>query len=340
MNQALIEKLSVIPGVSGWEAPVREAILAEVGSLCTTHTDNLGNLICFKKGAKTPPKRLMLSAHMDEVGFIITYIHEDGLMSFDAVGGIDSRVVLGKAVVVGEGAHRGVIGTKALHMLSDEEKEKPPKLKDLFIDLGCTTRTQTEALVSIGDRAVFDSTFFSFGDGFIKGKALDDRAGCALLIDLIKEDLPYDCTFVFTTNEETGMAGAGPAAYGVGAEIGIAVESTTAGDIAGVDEDKYVCHIGGGPVISFMDKGTVYDHALYKAGMALAAKLGIPSQTKRGVFGGNEARAVQASAAGVRVMAVSIPTRYLHSPACVMQEQDVTNTYTLLRHLIAEVQEV
>ncbi|MEG2039269.1 MAG: M42 family peptidase [Oscillospiraceae bacterium] len=334
----LIKILSDINGVSGREDTVRKEIIKIIEGHCEYKTDNLGNLICFKKGKKTPKKTLMFSAHMDEVGFIITNINDDGLLGFTNVGGIDSRVVLGRTVIVGDNNITGIIGSKAIHMVTEKEIDTPYKFKDLFIDIGATTKEQTEKLINLGDRATFTPGFIEFGEDFIKNKALDDRAGCALLISLILQDkIEYDTNFVFTVNEETGQAGAGAAAYSLGAEIAVVVETTTAGDVAGVTEDKYVCNLSGGPVISFMDKGTIYDHELYKMSMKLAKKLEIPHQTKRGVYGGNESKSIQTSGKGVRVIAISLPTRYIHSPSCVLCKKDIKDTEILLKAMIKEL---
>lgn len=338
MNSQLMKEISTIGGVSGREDAVREYIIQQIKDHCEYHVDNLGNLICLKKGAAAPKNTVIFSAHMDEVGFIVTYIGDDGLLRFTNIGGIDSRVVVGRSVLVGDKGIRGVIGTKAIHMVTEKEIDKPAKLSDLFIDIGATTKEQAEEAVALADRVTFVPEYLEFGDGFIKNKALDDRAGCALLIEMIqKESLAFDTYFVFTTNEETGQAGAGPAAFGIGADIGIIVETTTAGDVSGASPDRYVCHMGGGPVVSFMDKGTIYDHALYKLGFDVSKKLGIPCQTKQGVFGGNESSDVQAAGKGVRVMAVSMPARYIHSPSCVLKTEDIDNTYKLLTALIEEV---
>ncbi len=341
MNKQLIKELSDLAGVSGKEQLVREYIFEQVKDYCECRTDNLGNLICFKKGDKTPKNTMMFSAHMDEVGFIVTNITESGLLQFTNIGGIDSRVVVGRCVLVGENKVRGIIATKAIHMVSEKEIDSPAKFKDLYIDIGASSRAEALEVVSLADRVTFVPDFREIGTDFIKNKALDDRAGCALLIDMIKtENLPYDTWFVFTTNEETGQAGAGPAAFAIGADIGVIVETTTAGDVSGASEDKYVCHMGGGPVVSFMDKGTIYDHELYKLGFDTAKELGIPCQTKRGVFGGNESRAVQAAGKGVRVMAVSMPARYIHSASCMLKGDDIKNTYKLLAALPAKLGEL
>lgn len=331
-----IAYLSGLAGVSGDEGAVRAAIIELLDGCCTLHTDPLGNLIAHKKGRKTPSKRLLFSAHMDEVGFIVTHIEENGLLRFAAVGGIDSRVVFGKSVLVGEQCLPGVIGAKALHQLSDQEKETPPKLDELYIDIGAESRKQAEKFVLPGDRVIFDSPFLRFGNGKILAKALDDRAGCALLVHLAKSDLPYDCTFSFTVQEETGCTGGVTAGYTVQPDIAVAVETTTASDIAGVPEDKTVCALGNGPVVSFMDRGTIYDHQLYRLALSAAKEREIPVQTKEGVYGGNESRSLQVAGNGARVIAVSLPCRYLHSPSCVIQQEDVDSTYRLLQALIEE----
>lgn len=332
-----IRTLADIPGVSGNEGAVRAAIREHLDGACELTEDATGNLIAFKKGHAKPGHKLLFSAHMDEVGFIITHIEASGLLRFAPCGGIDSRVVVGKAVEVGEKRIYGVIGLKAVHQTEQDEVEKPPKLDALYIDIGAESKEQAAEHVAIGDRAVFHALFQQLGGGKIMGRAFDDRAGCALLVHLAKSELAYDCTFSFTVQEETGCTGAATAGYTVNPDIAVAVETTTASDIAGVPSDKVVCRLGAGPVISFMDRGTIYDNALYRLGMDTAKGLGIPAQTKEGVFGGNESRSLQTARGGARVMAVSIPCRYLHSPSTVMQVDDAKNTLRLLEALVGEL---
>jgi len=329
-----IQKLCAIPGVSGCEEQVRYEILKQIEGQCIYKVDALGNILAFKKGKKTPAHTLLLSAHMDEVGLIITYIEDSGLLRFATVGGIDKRVIVGKSVYIGETF--GVIGMKATHMKSAEEKEKTPDLDALFIDIGAKDKEEAETHVSLGDRAVFYSSYCEFGDGFLRGRALDDRVGCALLIELIQSELEYDTHFAFTVQEETGTTGAKTAALQVGAEIGIAVETTTACDIPGVTDDKKVCALKKGPVVSFMDRGTIYDSKLYTRALEVAKENGIACQVKSGIFGGNEARSVQVAGKGARVLAVSVPCRYLHTPSCVVNRFDVDETLKLLSALVAD----
>ncbi len=327
-----IKQLSEIPGVSGCEEQVRYAILNLIEGHCIYKVDALGNVLAFKKGRREPNHKLLLSAHMDEVGLIITYAEEDGLLRFSPVGGIDKRVIVGRSVQIGD--VYGVIGMKALHMRSTEEKDKVVESDKLTIDIGANSREEALAVVSLGDRAVFTSQFAPFGDGFLRGRALDDRAGCALLVELIESELEYDTHFAFTVQEETGTTGAKTAAAQVEPEIAIAVETTTAGDIPGTDPSKTVCGLKKGPVLSFMDKGTIYDRTLYQKALAVAEEKGIPCQIKAGVYGGNEARSVQVAGNGARVLAVSLPCRYLHTPSCVLHESDIRETARLLPALI------
>lgn len=331
----ILSHLSELNGVSGDESNVRDYIISKIKDHCTYSIDPMGNLIAFKQGGKKPAKKLMLSAHMDEVGFIITYIDDNGLASFAPVGGIDSRVVVGKSVTLN--GHHGVIGTKAVHMQNADERDKPVKIDKLYIDIGADTKEEALKHFSVGDRAAWNSSFVEFGEDFIKGKALDDRAGCAMLINLIQSELPYDCYFAFTVNEETGVMGAQTAAYTVNPDIAIIVETTTAADIGGVSKANQVCRLGKGPVVSFMDRGTIYDTPLYKQVRGTAEQQGIPNQTKEGVFGGNESRAIQRIRGGVRVTGISLPCRYLHSPSCVLKKSDIENTEKLLRSLVGEL---
>lgn len=325
----LIKELSILPGPSGMEDLVRDRIIKEIEGHCDYHIDALGNLIAFKKGRQTPKNRTMLAAHMDEVGFIITHIEESGLLRFANVGGIDTRVIVGKRLRVGPNNLLGVIGTKPVHLVKGDERDKMPDPDSFYIDIGAVNKDDALRHVSPGDCAVFDSEFVQFGDGLIKGKALDDRAGCAIMIKMIKSQLEYDTYFAFNVQEEVGCRGAVASAYTIKPDCAIVLEATTAADIAGVASEKEVCCQGDGPVISFMDKGTVYDRALYRMAFEVAREKGIPCQPKRLVAGGNEASAIHKSRAGVRTLSLSMPCRYLHSPACVLRVSDIDATYQL-----------
>ena len=322
-----LKDICIIDGTSGDESAVREYIMKNI-TADKMIVDNLGNLIVFKKGRKMPKNRIMLAAHMDEVGFMITDITDDGFLRFGAVGGVDPRVVLGRGVRFRNGT-LGVVGTKATHQQSADERKKAPDFSDMYIDIGACDKNAAEKLVSRGDTACFDSDFFAFGDGFIKGKAIDDRAGCLIMMDMINSELPYDMWFAFTVQEEVGTRGAKTASFSIQPDIALVLETTTACDIAGVGGDKRVCQLGKGCVISYMDRSTIYDKELYKLAFDTAERLGIPTQTKTVVAGGNDSGAIHVSGGGVRTCALSVPCRYLHSPSCVIKQSDFEATKAL-----------
>lgn len=318
-----LEQLCCLDGVSGREGKIRDYIFSQIKDVAQCRVDALGNLIVFKKGAVTPRNKIMLAAHMDEVGLIITYITDDGYLKFTSVGGIDTRVMLGRCVAVGDKKIPGVIGVVPIHMVKEDEKATIPAADSLYIDIGAADREDAEKYVKPGDTAHFDSDFISFGEGLIKARALDDRVGCAVLIEMIKSDLPYDMHFAFTVQEEVGLRGAKTATYSVEPDYAIVVETTTAADIAGVAKEKQVCKLGEGAVISFMDRSTLYKRELYDLAFELAEKHGIKVQPKTVVAGGNDAGAIHTSRGGVRTLTVSLPCRYLHSPSCVICQADI-----------------
>lgn len=332
-----LEKLCLLNGISGDESDVRDYICGQLDGICDYKVDNLGNIIAFKKGRKTPEKKLLIDAHMDEVGFIVTYIKSDGTLSFSAVGGIDTAVVTGRHVKIGKNGINGVIGSKAVHHLSAKEKDTVPEFKGLYIDIGAKNKEEAEKYVKLGDSVCFDSEYISFGDDKIKCKAIDDRAGCAILLDLIKSDLEYDTYFSFSVQEEVGLRGARTAAFAVNPDYAIVVETTTAADISGASDEKRVCELGKGAVVSYMDRSTVYDRELYRLAFDIADKNGIPCQTKTMVAGGNNSGAVHISGNGVRTVAVSAPCRYLHSPACVVKYSDLEACEMLIKELMTGI---
>ena len=336
MLRDTLAKLSELYGISGAEDDVRNFILKEITPCCTSvEVNSTGSVIAFKKGRETPANKIMLCAHMDEVGLIITDAEESGLLKFAAVGGIDARVLCGTAVRVGENKIPGVIGAKPIHLLEGDERAAAPEIKDLYIDVGALTREEALASVSPGDDVVFDTRFGEFGDGLLKGKALDDRAGCAVLMEILKRDLACDMYFVFSTMEEVGLRGAKCAAFSLEPDVAVVVESTTAADIPGVDDCSKVCRVGEGAVISFMDRTTIYDRGLFKMVQRTAAERGIRWQYKKGVTGGNDAGTIHNSRGGVRTAAVSLPCRYLHAPCAVIAESDLHAVCELV-HALAE----
>ena len=318
MNE--LKELCLINGASSDESRVREYILSRI-SADEIIVDNLGNLIVFKKGKKRAKNKIMFSAHMDEVGFMITHISEDGFLSFGEVGGINPSVVLGRGVRLESGAS-GVIGTKAVHRQAAEERKSFPAISELYIDIGAKNRDEAERFAPLGSYAYFDDDFFTFGDGFVKGKAIDDRAGCLIMMNMINGEPEYDAWYAFTVQEEVGTRGAAAAAFSVAPDIAFVLESTTACDIAGVSGAKKVCELGKGAVVSYMDNGAIYDRELYSLALKTALDNEIPVQTKTLIAGGNDSRSIHISRGGVRTCAISVPCRYLHSPSCVIKECD------------------
>lgn len=320
----LLKQLCALPGVSSFEDAVRDYIKQQAAPYADQVTvDGMGNLIVFKQGTKATGKKLMLCAHMDEVGLMVRSITEDGYLKFVCVGGLDRRVLLGKQVRIGAGQVPGVIGLKAIHMTTAEERKKVPKLEEYYIDIGVKSREEAEALVELGDPCVFVSDCMEFGDGFLKVKAIDDRVGCTVMLELLRRDLPMDVTFVFTVQEEVGARGAFGAGFAVEPEIALVLEGTTAADSPGQDPQNQICWPGKGPVLSWMDGGTIYDRGLFELLRSQAQAHQIPWQLKHSVAGSTDAKALQRTKSGVRVAGLSAPVRYLHTPGNVVQLRDV-----------------
>lgn len=331
----LLKKLCLIDGVSGNEDSVRDFIIKEISGFCEYKTDSLGSVIAFKKGKKAPEKKLMIAGHMDEVGFIINGVTSGGFLNFAPVGGIDPRTVFGSSVKIGK--INGVIGGKAVHHLTSEERNVAPDFENMTIDIGAINREDALKHVSISDFVSFNSEFYSYGNNFIKSKAIDDRVGCALMIELIKSELEYDTYFAFNVQEEIGLRGSKTTAFAIDPDIAIVLEATTAADLSGVEDDKRVCVLGEGPVVSFMDGRTIYDKDLYKLAFNTAKEKNIPCQTKTAIAGGNDAGSIHISGNGVRTIAISLPCRYIHTPSCVIKKSDLDSTAGLLNELLKKI---
>ena len=332
-----LEELCGLYGVSGREDAVRDYILAHLPADVQTSVDALGNVIVRKRGRAPAAHRVMLCAHMDEVGLMITHITDDGFLKFDTIGGVSPSALCGKAVRVGASLLPGVIGVKPIHLSKGDEEKEYPKTENMYIDVGAADKAQAQRFVSVGDPAYFDSAFTSFGDGYLKARAIDDRAGCAILLEMLHSDLPYDLVFAFTVQEEVGLGGAGPAAYRIDPEYAIILETTTASDVDGVSGEKQVCKLGCGAVVSQMDRRTVYLPKMFEKAFALAEAHGIPAQPKTVVAGGNDAGVIFKTRGGVAVQAISLPCRYLHSPSCVISEKDYYASRDLAALFAAEL---
>lgn len=344
----ILSDLSNLPGVSGNEDLVRDYILNEIRPFCDTVTvDRTGNLIGFVKAAAPegeeadgqaaePVQKVLLCAHMDEVGFIISGIDRSGNLKFLPVGGMDPKVLPGCRVLVGEQDIKGIIGSKAIHLQSEGEFKKAFPVENLRIDIGCDNKRQTDRLVELGDYAIFDTVFEEFGDGLYAGKALDDRAGCAVLIEVLRnlKRPTFDLYVCFSTKEEVGCVGAKVLANTILPDIAIAVEGTTCADLPGVAAHKVSTSLNKGPVLAFMDGGSIADQELNGFLEQVAKENHIPYQYKNTTTGGNDAASFQRTAKGVKVASVSVPCRYIHSPVSVISKQDYDNTFYLVAHFI------
>ena len=349
----LLEKLCLEFGPSGCEDSVANLIVTQIDDSCDAYfKDRNGNLTAKVCGRglyydKQNPKKLMLSAHMDEVGFMITEITDDGYLKFSPVGGIIARVLGSKNVVIDtdNGKVKGIIASKAIHIQSPAEKTSVIPIEDMYIDIGAKDREDAQKYVSVGDEGVFDSEFVRFGkDGRkIKSKAIDNRIGCALLIEIMRaiytssRDIAYDVYFTFTCGEEVAISGAQIMAQTIMPDVAVVFESTAVSDIAGNGDATNVAIQGEGAVITFMDKGTIYDRGLVDNIMNYAENNGIKAQLKRYVAGGNDASHIHKSGKGVKTVAISAPTRYIHSQSCVVDIADFESMKALGIGLILDI---
>ncbi len=334
MNYELLKTLCQLNGTSGDEKIVRDYIISQLPDDCQCTVDPMGNLIVDKKGEIAPENRVALFAHMDEVGFIVTYIHDNGFVSVANVGGIDNSALFGKKITVN--GHLGVVGGKAIHQCSADEGKKIPNISDAYVDFGFENKETAENYLTLGDFGYFKSDFVEFGNDMIKSKALDDRLGCAIMIELLQKKSKINYTCVFTVQEEIGTRGAIGAAYTVKPDYAVVLETTTASDIPDTPDNKKVCKVGGGAVVSFMDRGTVYNKELYKKAREIADLNGIANQTKTIVAGGNDAAAIHKSVGGIKTVAVSLPCRYIHSAASVGSKRDMECVQRLAEVLLEE----
>ncbi len=330
----LLKRLTEARGVSGNEDQVRQLIIEEITPFVDkVHVDRMGNVIGFKKG-ESSIRKIMICAHMDEVGFIITRIEENGMLKFATVGSVDSRILPSKKVKIGDKEVPGVMGIKAIHLQEPSERKNAVKSNQMYIDIGAKSKEEAEKLVKLGDYVVFDSEFVYFGENRIKGKALDDRVGCATLIEVLKGSYPYDLYACFTVQEEVGLRGAKVASYNIEPDIGLVIEGTTCSDVPGVDVHRYTTRLAEGPAISIADLASYSNKKMVSFLIDCAKKANIPFQIKEGISGGNDAGEIQRAHRGAMTAVVSVPCRYIHSPSSVMDLGDYYNTIRLVQEFL------
>ena len=332
----LLRKLSEAFGVSGHEEPVRSLILQEIRDrVDECRVDAMGNLIARRKGPGSSALRVLAAAHMDEVGLMVTQIEDTGLLRFAKVGGIDDRVLPARAVLVGDGRVPGVIGSKPVHLTEKGERDKVIDFKQLAIDIGASSKGEAERLVRRGDCAVFATDFLELASTgswrAVRGKALDDRVGCALLIELLKEKLPFELIAAFTVQEEVGLRGARVAAYAEDPDAAVVLECTAANEVPSRKDLSPSTRLGAGPAVTVMDNSFIADPRLVEHFLSTAARTGIPVQVKQPTIGGTDAGAIQRVRRGVPAITIAVPARYIPSPAAIMNGADFDHAMALAR---------
>lgn len=331
MNWKELRTLCLLPGVASREDAVRQEIVSRASHWAdTVRVDPLGNVIAHKRGAQSG-SAVMLTAHMDETGVMVTGFTDSGYVKFDFVGKVDRRTVIGKRVYLGERQVPGVFGMKPIHLTSREERSSYPKTDSLYIDIGAKDKQEAQKRLSKGDTGVFAREFLEFGQGLVKSRALGSRVGCAILLRLLREELPVDCTFVFTVQEEVGARGAFGAAFSVKPELALCIDGAAANDLPDVDEEQHGCALRKGAVLHLMDSGALYDRKLFALLRDVAVREAIPWQVLEETNGQTDAMAAQRSRSGCRVAAVSVPVRYAQSPAGVAALSDIEAAERLAR---------
>jgi tetrahedral aminopeptidase len=347
-TQSLLASLSTAFGVSGFEDDVRRFIEGAVAPWADdVRTDVLGNLLVTRSGRTPGGRTVMLDAHMDEIGFLVTHIENEGFLRFTTIGGWDTRLLLAHAVTIRtrRGALvRGVVGSLPPHILSAEERERPVPLDALYLDIGATSADEVARRgVRIGDPATIAYPCELLSYDLVMGKALDDRAGCAVLIKTLEAlgaaGGSFDGTLVcaFTIGEETGLRGARTAAHQIEPDVALAVESTVAADLPGVSGARRVSSLGRGPAITIADRSMIVRPQLVQALERVAEAQGIPYQYKRPPYGGTDAGAIHTSGRGVLAGSVAVPCRYIHSPFSLLRVSDFEATARLVTAFVREV---
>ena len=332
----LLEQLSNAFGPAGCEDEVRRTLARALrDQVDDLQTDALGNLIAFKRGNGSEPRlKVMVDAHTDEVGLMITRIEKSGLLGFRAVGGIDERLLLAKGVIVGEKRLPGVIAAPPVHLTSQEQRHKVIKMEQLVIDIGASSEEEAKGQVQLGEYAVFDTRFQVLAQEGLrtaKGKALDDRVGCAVAAALAGEEYAVDLYLSFSAQEEVGLRGARVAAFRIEPDVAFALEGTICDDTPKKVDVSPTTELGKGPAITLMDRSFIADKRLVRLLLDTADAEGIPHQIKQPGLGGTDAGAIHLSKAGVPSAGVSVPCRYIHAPVGMLSLNDFDHTVALMK---------
>ncbi len=334
----ILEKLSNAFGPPGNEEEIKSIIIKEISGLVDEiKEDNIGNLYAVKNGAEDSPK-IILSAHMDEVGFLITHIHENGYLRYHPLGGIDPRVAYASDVIIkGEkGIVHGYIGALPPHLLKGKE-QKAPSHEELVIDIGANSRDEVEDLgITIGSKAVFATQFKRLTKNRLSGKALDDRIGVSSIIEVLKrlKNENYNIVAIFTVQEEVGLRGARAASWLAEADYALILECTASGDLPGTPEYKASTQLGKGVAITIADSSMVTHPKIINLLLDVAKENGIKYQFKRMIVGGTDAGMFHLTKGGIPSGVLSVPGRYIHSPRAVSDIGDIEAQVNLVTSFI------
>jgi putative aminopeptidase FrvX len=341
--QENLKNLSDACGVTGREEEVRNLMVTLLKPLTDqVVVDKLENVVAVKRGKKNAPK-VMLAAHMDEVGLMVKTITKEGFLQFTKMGGIDDRILLAQKVIVytSKGTLDGIIGSKPPHIQKEDERKKIITYDELFIDIGATNKDDAAKKgVKVGDAIGFDQKYAKIGEGTVIGKAFDDRVGCAIMIETLKLLEKTDCTVyaVGTVQEEVGLRGAGTAAFTIAPDVAIALDVTVAGDVPGVREIDTTIKMGGGPALSVTDSGLITHPKVLRLLLDTAEENKIPYQLETGLMGSTDAARISLTREGVPSGTVSIGTRYIHSPIGMLSLKDAENCTKLTAAAVQRIQ--
>ncbi len=329
MNE-LLKNLTEAVGVSGIENEVRKLIRdLIVDHVDEWHVDTMGNLIALKKGTGASDLRVMVDAHMDEVGLMVTGYDSNGTLKFAPIGGFDDRSLLGKVVQVGSKKIPGVIGARPVHLLTPSQRNSIVKRDTMRIDIGAKNKDAASAKVKVGERAAFVTLYEELGETAV-GKAFDDRAGCAALIEILRgRPFPFDLYATFTVQEEVGLRGARVAAYGVKPDVALVLECTPAYDLPNENDVSPNVALGKGPSLYVMDSGTMQDPKLIAHIMKTAVSRNIPYQIRQPGGGGTNTAVIQRIPGAISAATIAVPGRYAHTPAMMINLTDYANVVKL-----------
>ncbi|MEZ4826086.1 MAG: M42 family metallopeptidase [Bacteroidia bacterium] len=337
MDVELLRTLCITPGPPGGEEPVRKIVLKTIeGLVDEIKVDNLGNVIALKKGRE--PKKVMAAAHMDEISFIITHIDNDGFARFHTLGGFDPKTLTAQRVIVhGKKDIVGVMGSKPIHLMSADERNKAPKISDYFIDFGMSGEKVKE-IVSVGDKVTRERDMIELGDTWCT-KSLDNRISVFILIEALRNmgTPAYDFYAVFTVQEEVGLRGATTAAHKINPDFGFGLDTTIANDLPASQDHEKVTRLGAGTAIKIMDSSVITDARMVRFMEATANRHGIKFQREILVGGGTDTGPVQRAADGSIAGCVSIPTRHIHSVVEMCHKEDIQGSIDLLTRCVEEL---